>query len=140
MEYRKFKDTYVLRLQRGEELVSSIKEFCLKEDVKLGSIEGLGAADYLKVGLYDVGKQVYHSHEFSEPLEITSLTGNISTMNGEVYLHIHINVADEKMNVHGGHLNECRISATCELFIRKLEGTVEREKDPETGLNLYKFL
>ena len=45
------------------------------------------------------------------------------------------------MTVIGGHLNECRISATCELCVRKLEGVVERRLDADgTGLNLYQFL
>ena len=60
---------------------------------------------------------------------------------GETYLHLHINLCREDMSVIGGHLNECRVSATCEMFVRKLEGAVERKLDEAvTGLNLYKFL
>ena len=33
------------------------------------------------------------------------------------------------------------ISATCEMFVRKLDGVVERKLDEDvTGLNLYQFL
>ena len=39
----------------------------------------------------------------------------------------------------GGHLNEARISATCEIFVRRIEGHVGRMRDAVTGLNLYKF-
>ena len=64
-----------------------------------------------------------------------------STKNGEIYLHPHINLAREDLSVVGGHLAECRLSATCEMFVRSLEGTVERRHDEEvTGLNLYKFI
>ncbi len=45
-------------------------------------------------------------------MEITSLVGNISQMNGEVYLHIHINLANEENKVFGGHLTSAIISAT----------------------------
>jgi predicted DNA-binding protein with PD1-like motif len=41
--------------------------------------------------------------------------------------------------VIGGHLNQARISVTCEMFIHILDGQVDREKDPETGINLLKF-
>ena len=141
MEYRRFGDAWVLRLDRGEEIVSSLEAFCRTEDVRLGSVEGLGASDHVVIGLYDVAERVYHKSTFEEPMEITSLLGNISQKDGDVYLHLHITLGRADSTVIGGHLNECRISATCELFVRPLPGTVERRLDEEeTGLNLYRFL
>ena len=141
MEFRKFDDTYIVRLERGEELIGSLTKLCKEENIRLGSVDGLGACDKLTIGLYDVGRRFYHKTELNGPMEITSVHGNISEKDGNVYLHLHINVCDENMNVRGGHLNECRISATCELFVRKINGAVERRFDDEvTGLNLYRFL
>ena len=141
MEYRQFDDTYVIRLDRGDEIVACITEFCEKENVELGSLEGLGAADHAVIGLYDVGERVYHKTELDGPMEITSLIGNITRKDGEVYLHLHINLCDESMAVRGGHLNECRISATSEIIVRRINGQVERRYDTEvTGLNLFRFI
>ena len=138
MEYRKYDDTYVIRMDRGEEVVASLTEFCRKEAVVLGSVQALGAADRVMVGLYDVGTREYHKRVYEEPMEITSLVGSISKKEGEPYLHLHINLCREDMSVIGGHLNECRISATCEMFVRKINGRVERKLDEDvTGLNLY---
>ena len=140
MEYRLFGDTYIIRMDRGEEVLASLAAFCRAEQVTLGSVQALGAADHATVGLYDVAAREYHKHTFDEPMEITSLVGNISTKDGEVYLHLHINLCRADMSVIGGHLNECRISATCEMFVRKLPGSVGRKLDTETtGLNLYEF-
>ena len=140
MEFKKFSDTYVVRLDRGEEIIASLTELCTKEKIVLGSIEGLGAADHVVVGLYNVGKKEYHKTEFNGPMEITALTGNVSRKDGEVYLHIHISLCDEQMRLLGGHLNECRISATCELFVRAIPGQVNRRFDADgVGLNLYEF-
>ena len=44
MEYRRFADTYVIRLDRGEEIKVATK-LCADENVQLGCITGLGAAD-----------------------------------------------------------------------------------------------
>ena len=141
MEYRKFNETYVIRMDRGEEIVSSLTAFCRKENVTLATVEALGAADHVVIGLYDVDARQYHKHTFDGPMEITSLLGSISTKDGEPYLHLHINLCREDMSVIGGHLNECRISATCEMIVRKIEGIVERKLDEEvTGLNLYQFV
>ena len=113
MEYMKFDDAYVVRLDRGEEIVESLTKICDRGKDHTGNDRGYrAAADHAVIGLYNVGEQVYHKTELNGPMEITALTGNVSMMDGKTYLHIHINLCDEKMNVKGGHLNECRISAT----------------------------
>ena len=141
MEFRRFGNDVVLRLDRGEEVLDCVARVCREEGIRLGSITGLGASDEAVVGLYDVASREYHKTTLSGPMEITSLVGNISEMDGEVYLHVHITLCDETMAVRGGHLNACRISATSEIHIRIIEGVVERRLDEEvTGLNIYRFL
>lgn len=139
MEYRRFDNHYVVRIDKGEEFITKITELCKLENIKLGSISALGATDNVVIGLYDTEEKIYHKTKLSGSMEITSLIGNISTKNGEVYLHCHINVCNKDMQVFGGHLNECHISATCEVVITKIEGNVDRLEDPVIGLNLYKF-
>lgn len=139
MEFIKSNNTYVVRLEKGEEVLASLKKLCEDNGIKAGEVTGIGATDYVKVGLFNVGTKEYASTIINEPMEITSLMGNISTKDGENYLHLHINVATADMMVHGGHLNECRISATCEIYVNVFDQTVERRFDNEIGLNLYKF-
>lgn len=140
MEYRKFDNYYVVRINKGEEIIGQITELCEKENIKTGFVTGLGASDRVVIGLYDTVNKVYKKTELTGPMEITSLIGNISVKDGKPYLHFHINVCDETMSVKGGHLNECYISATAEITITVIDGTVEREFEPEIGLNLYKFI
>lgn len=139
MEYRRFDKHYVVRIDKGEEFITKITELCKLENIKLGSISALGATDKVVIGLYDTEEKFYHKTELTGSMEITSLIGNISTKNDEVYLHCHINVCDKNMKVFGGHLNECHISATCEVIITKIEGNVDRLEDSTIGLNLYSF-
>ncbi len=140
MEYKRFSDVCVIRLDRGDEAVACLMEVVRREGVTLGAVSGIGAADLAVVGLYDVGAKEYHKTELSGPMEITSLVGNVTTKDGAPYLHLHINLCDASMNVRGGHLNECRISATGEIVLTVLDGRVERRQDPDTGLNLFRFL
>lgn len=139
MEYRRFENTLVVRLNRGEEVLEQIKIIAEKENIKLAMINALGATDEFVVGVYSVPEKKYYSKEFKGAYEITSLHGNISTMNNEFYLHLHMNAGDHDGNVVGGHLNKCIISATCEMFITIVDGQVDRIKDEETGLNIFKF-
>ena len=140
MEYRKFENRYVVRIDRGEEVLEQISALCRTENITAGYAVGLGASNHVVIGLFDTDEKVYHKTELTGPMEITSLIGNISTQNGEPYLHFHINVCDESMQVRGGHLNVCEISATCEITIIKINGMVEREFSEEIGLNLYAFI
>jgi hypothetical protein len=139
MEFKKFGNKFLIRIDKGEEIVDTLKKFCQDNGITLGSITGLGATNKVKVGLYDVSKKEYFSKELSGNYEISPLYGNISTMNNEIYLHIHINLCDSSYNSFGGHLNYAIVSATFEGIIEKIDGTIDRELNEEIGLNLIKF-
>lgn len=140
MEYRKYADTYVVRINKGEEIIASLQALCEKENIQLASVSGIGAADRAVIGLYDVANRQYHKTELEGAMEITSLLGNVTRKDGAVYLHLHINLCDKNTQIIGGHLNECRIGATGEIIVRTIPGQVGRLLDEEvTGLNLFQF-
>ena len=139
MEYRKFENKIIARIDKGEEILEKIKEIALKENIKLASINALGATNDFTVGVYKVDKKKYYSNEFKGNFEIVSLTGTINTMNGEFYTHIHMSAGNDKGEVFGGHLNKAVVSATCEMVIDIIDGKVDRYFDKEIGLNLFEF-
>ncbi|RBP46978.1 PPC domain-containing DNA-binding protein [Garciella nitratireducens] len=139
MEFRQFGNRFVLRLDKGEEILETLKQFCTEQNIKLGVVNGIGAVNKVTVGLFDPNTKKYHSSELTGLFEITNLSGNISTMKEETYLHLHINVADEKHHTYGGHLNAATISATGEIIIESINGEVDRQFSEEIGLNLFKF-
>lgn len=139
MEYRRFEDSYVIRLNKGEEVITSLKQLCKDENIKLGEITGLGASDFVEIGVFNVNTKEYNTKMFEGMFEITSLVGNVTTKDDDVYLHIHINFGDEEGLVKGGHLVKATISATSEIILRIIEGNVGRKLNPEIGLNLFDF-
>ena len=139
MEYRKFDSTIIARIDKGEEILEKVKEIALKENIKLASISALGAVNDFTVGVFKTDEKKYYSNSFQGNFEITSLTGTINTMNGEFYTHIHMSAGNEKGEVFGGHLNRAVVSATCEMIITIIDGSVDRYFDEEIGLNLFKF-
>lgn len=139
MEYKRFGDTIFARLDRGEEILEQLKILALRENIKLASVRGLGAVDEFTVGVFKTDRKQYDANSFTGYFEIVSLTGTITTMDGEYYAHLHMSAGNEKGEVFGGHLNRAMISATCELVIQVVDGTVERRFDPEIGLNVFKF-
>jgi uncharacterized protein len=139
MDYRRFGNTVVARFDRGEEICACLRTVSEKENIRLASVEGLGASDEFTVGVYDVEEKKFHGHTYTGAHEIVSLTGTVNTMNGEYYSHLHMSAANETGAVVGGHLKSARVSATCEIIITVLDGTVDRFPDDVTGLNLFKF-
>ncbi len=139
MEYRKFGDTYIVRMDPGEEILTQLKVFAEQEGVKLASVTALGAVKDFTVGVFDTGVKVYKSNRFQGVYEIVSLVGTINTMNDAFYCHLHMCAADQEGHAFGGHLNEAVISATCELVVTCLPGRTDRVFSDEVGLNLISF-
>ena len=102
-------------------------------------MQALGAINAFTVGVFYTDEKEYHANEFTGHFEIVSLSGTINTMDGDFYSHLHMSAGNEKGQVFGGHLNRAIISATCEMVITILDGTVDRKFDPDIGLNLFDF-
>ncbi|MDD2376312.1 MAG: DNA-binding protein [Clostridia bacterium] len=139
MKYLKSENKYIVRIDKGEEVVYQIQKICIENNITAGSISGLGGTNRVVVGLLNTTNNDYISKQFVGNFEITSLIGNISKMNDEVYLHINIAISDENMNLNGGHLNQCYISSTCEVIIDAIDLDVNRKYNEGIGLNLYEI-
>lgn len=139
MEYKRFNNTILARIDKGEEIIEKLMEICEKEKVKLANVNALGAVNDFTVGLFDTKKKKYFSKNYTGDYEIVSLTGSVSTMDGKLYNHIHMSAGDKENKVVGGHLNRAVVGATCEMFIFVVDGQVDRKLNQEIGLNLLKF-
>lgn len=140
MKYRRFSDKIVLRVDRGEDIVAKLRELCELENISLGSVSGIGAVMETEIGIFNVDTKEYFSKTVDGLYEVSNLTGNVSKMNGETYLHLHITIGDVKKNeVYAGHLNRAIVGATAEIIVSVIDGEVDRKKDESIGLNLLKF-
>lgn len=135
MEFKKFANRYLVRLEKGEDIVASLLDLAKKEKIKLASVNGLGALSYAEIGLYKLDEKKYYSNSYQGDFEIASLHGNLSTMDGDEYVHLHIIIADIDQKCFGGHLNKGIISATGEIFVDVIDGEVDRFKG-DNGINI----
>lgn len=139
MDYRRFGDTLVIRLDPDEEIIENLRAIAEKEQIKLASVEALGAINDFTVGVFDTVEKKYYSNRFQGAYEIVSLTGTITTKDGAFYQHLHMSAGESSGAVFGGHLSRAVVSATCEMIVRVIDGLVERVLDPDIGLNLFRF-
>ena len=139
MQYKRMKDTYAVRLDVGEEVMESLKKLAEAERIRAAEVSAIGATDRAVIGVFDREAGAYRQEELNRFMEITSLMGNITEMEGKPYIHLHAMLADQDHGIHGGHVIEMRIGLTCEMFVRVMEGAIEREHSDELGINLWKL-
>lgn len=149
MEYRRFGDKIVVRIDKGEELCAALLELAEKENIRMAGVTGIGASGDVTLGVFNPRIKEYKSVRYEGDYEIASVTGNLSRRDGKPYLHLHAVIGDptRKFEWHhnpsgvtySGHLNAAVISATCELVIDVIDGEVGRKFSDDIGLNLYEF-
>jgi len=140
MEYRRFENDCVLRLDRGEEVLEGIKKLCEQEHIRLAAVTGIGAAREAEIGIFDPEQRKFIPTKLIGAYEIASCTGNVTQMDGKIYIHLHAVLGNEITGeCHAGHLSRCVIGLTGELFLHVIDGEVDRLYSSETGLNQFLF-
>ena len=129
----------MVRIDLGEDIIESLKKLCADEHIRLGRVEAIGATDHAVIGVYDLEKKEYYPEKIDEFMEIASLNGNITAMDGKPYVHLHATLAGQDHVIHGGHVLEMRVGATCEMFVTVPEEEIGRQKDEALGINLWAF-
>lgn len=127
---------HLLILQRGEELFESLDAFAGEYKLTSAWLSGLGGAGGVTLGFYDLPAREYVWREFDQPLEIVSLTGNLSVVDGRPFWHIHGVFSGPDYQAVSGHVKSLTIGLTGELFITPLSAPITRRFDDETSLKL----
>lgn len=132
----KSQSNFILRLDSGEELRNEVEKFCAEQSIGAAWVHALGSTKEVELAFYNLQKKEYETKTFSEDLEIATVVGNIALKDNKPFLHVHGTFSNSKMNVIGGHINRCVVSATCEVAVWTTEGKVGRKYDELTGLQL----
>lgn len=127
---------YVLRFDRGEEVITSLQKFAQEENIKAATFSAIGAASEIIISWFDPEGKQYHDHALTKKLEIAALNGNIALLENQPIVHAHGSFSDVELHSRSGHVKKLIVSATCEVSLVVLSGEINRVLDPETGLNL----
>lgn len=127
---------YILRFDKGEEVLAKLAEFMQTEQVGACSFSGLGAITDLEMGYYNTHVKDYRKKVFLEDFEIVSLNGNGSIVEGKPFIHAHGMFGRNDFTTVGGHVFKLVVSVTCEIFLIKLDGIMQRKNVEEFNLKL----
>lgn len=139
MEFKMTDSTYFIRLDPEEKIIETLLAFLEENYIPSGMLMAVGAVKGVTLRYFDQKTKNFVEKVFTEPMEVTSLTGNITTMNGAPYLHPHIVLAKRDFSTISGHLQEGVVGPTLEVIIRSFDLSVDRIFSEGIGLNILSF-
>lgn len=139
MIFSKQGSSYVMRLEQGDDILKTLKEFAEKQRIRAAFFEGIGSLYKAKLGHYDFKDTRTYKYEiFEEDLELLTLSGNVSRM-GPALPHAHVTLGRRDFSVIGGHLEEGSLANMVEINFERMPGSLEKAKDSNIGLNLLQL-
>lgn len=137
--YKKIDNRYVVSIGNHVEIVSALNAFCKEKGILSGVIHGIGAIGELTLRFFNPKTKAYEDKTFREQMEIANLTGNVSSMDGQVYLHLHITAGRSDYSALAGHLLSATLSGAGEFVVEDYGEQISRVYNPDLGLNVYDF-
>ncbi len=136
-EFKHSDNGYIVVLQTGEEVFPALIELAKQEGIRSAWIHGIGAVGEVELGYYDVKDGQYKRKKFQEELEITSLSGNLSSLQGEPFVHLHGVFGTSRFQALTGHVFSAKISITGEFLVLPFAFDIPRKPSPQfRSLNL----
>ncbi|MCX6809512.1 MAG: DNA-binding protein [Candidatus Berkelbacteria bacterium] len=130
----------IIRLKKGDEILSGITKKLEAMGTKCGVVLGLGALSFAEIMNYNLKNKRFSSKKIEGALEIGSFTAVISRgTDSKIALHPHIVISDNKFKTFAGHLKKGIVSATFEAVIFESNESISRYFDSKIGLNLLKL-
>lgn len=129
--------SYIIRLEKGEEIIKSVSKFCATNNIRNAGISGIGSVENPKLAHYRMDKKKYSEKQLKGIFEIVNMTGNVALFDDSPLVHIHAVVSDDSMKAMGGHLVEGKCSATVEIVLEKFNTAHRKHHDKKVGLALW---
>ncbi len=126
---------FLIRVPSGSELVDYIKNYVKDLGISTGVLWLIGAFRRAKIGFFMEDEGLYRTTDVNEFTEVVSASGNISSIDGEPFIHVHVALGRTDGSCIGGHLIE-GVVFTAEVWIQELIGG-ELKRVKEGSLYLW---
>lgn len=128
--------TFFLVFDRGDDLQSELLRFAAEERVLSGSLRGIGGFSKATLGYFVREEKAYEPIEVNEQVEVLSLLGTLSVMDGKPHAHMHVTVGLRGGSAKGGHVQAAAVWPTLEIFVTEYSGELHRAMVPDVGAAL----
>jgi hypothetical protein len=125
--------TFMLVFEAGDDFFAELIRFSRTERVGTGRLTGIGGFSNATLGHFDREGKRFEPTVVNDQVEVLSLSGTLSVMDGEPHAHIHASVSFRDASVKGGHLLAGTVWPTIEAFVSEYGGVLRRSMVPEIG-------
>lgn len=144
MDYRHFGDAVYIRVDKDEEIVSSILDVCAKEGIKSATFSGIGGCGSAEIQVFDPDAGTFSTERHEGVLELVSLNGNVVDGGDDgTFWHAHALFSFRDGETHcvaSGHLKSAVVRYTAEIDLRPVVGgVIGSAPDPVTGTRFWSF-
>jgi predicted DNA-binding protein with PD1-like motif len=131
--------TFVVILDTGDEAMSCLQDFAVREKLGGSQITGIGALSGARLAYFDWDTKSYLPIAVEEQVEVASLVGDIAIdPNGSPRVHVHAVLGRRTGMALAGHLQDARVRPTLEIIITEAPEHLCKVKDPDSGLALIR--
>lgn len=143
MDYRRMHDTYYVRVDKGEEIITELLQICRKEEIQSAVFTGIGGCSHAQLQTFIPEKGEFETETLDGMLELINITGNIITDNDRLFHHTHAVFSfkeGSEYKMAAGHMKALTVLYTAEIELRPvIGGVIRRKHDPETGTGFWSF-
>ncbi|MEM2187835.1 MAG: DNA-binding protein [Nitrososphaerota archaeon] len=136
MRYRLAENMLFIKLDDGEDFLGGLCEIMEASGADSGII--LSCVGMLRDTVLAYFRRDYLERALPSPMEIVSIEGNIARDDdGRLQPHVHATLADESLNVHGGHLRRATVHNTAEIAMMIPIGVKLVRKKIDSRIELF---
>jgi predicted DNA-binding protein with PD1-like motif len=117
---------HVLRLDPGDDVIGTIRDFAKKAGISAGIVTGLGSVDVITLGFLDPAGSEYVKRRFEERMEVAGLTGSLSMDGEQPHVHLHAVVSPREFLAYAGHVHDAKVGAVLEVYVTAFPGRLDR--------------
>jgi uncharacterized protein len=130
---------FALRLEPGDDVHTSIQDFCAAHSIANAGIIGIGSLESPTLAHYSIKTKHFTHSPFIGIYEVTSLIGNVALQDNQHFAHLHATIAGPDFQSLGGHLVKGQCSATLELILESYPTNFSKTPNDAIGLSLWDF-
>lgn len=127
---------YAVIFHKGDEALSGITDFAMKNNVQDAHFTGIGAVSGATLAWLEVANKIYHRIAVSQQVEVLSLIGDVAMFNGRPVVHMHAVLGRSDGSTVGGHVFELEANPTLEVFVTVNGAPLKKRPDDASGMKL----
>jgi len=133
----KVRQTYLLRLPPGEDLLVGLYRICREHGIELGVFNIVGSVREATLGHLEPESGVTRRQMLESAQDLVACAGNISRQGDSIAIRANAMLSHAQGKLSAGELLAAQIHVA-EVLIQQLQGKpLVRERDSETGLYLW---